>query len=664
MALNSNFRTLTADNIEGLVDDRNYLKSGFENGTTDGWREMSVALSSGLPVGTPTIGTFNVPNVASSITLASTSTTPLSGSRSLLVTGSSGWTAGHGFISEEFTLDRMDLGKPLTVSFDYELVSGTLNFSGTLGSQTLMVYIYDATAGGANWIQPAGFLGMNQSSGPGRVSCTFQSSVVTGQKYRVAVIASQAVVSACSIEFDNFTCSRVSAPIGPVVTDWVSYTATVGNLNAGTAPNQFYRWRRVGDSIQIMGNITAGGTGIGASGDITISLPSGLSFDLTKLAIISETAIGTGSLHDVGNFRLPCSVNAGGTNFFVLIVRANSATGGNVVSNSFPSAGWYNAPGDSISFELMAPISGWSSSTQLSSDTDTRIVDFRAYTTSARTVNNTTPTIIFENVDKDSHGSYNASTGVYTVPVSGDYVISGQMRIGPLTMTAGAFFGFSVKVDGVYSVRNHYTSFRAVTTSSAGNYAEDAGSVLIPNLRAGQTLSVGAWGDNATSTFTDGANTFCIQRISGPSVVASTETVAMRVNTATNNIPYGSTSTSAIFSVVEYDTHGAYSTATGRFTAPVSGRYRVSAACEFNGITTTNYPYMLYVFKNSSQHAHGGMVQKNSGATVFMSYSDSVQLNAGDTIRIAPFQADVPSLARALTGNAQRNYFSIERVGN
>ena len=656
MALNSNFRTLTADNIEGIVEDRNYLKSSFENGTITGWTEVSVALTSGLPTGTPTISS----TAASSLALSATSVTPLSGSRSLLVDVPSALTAGHGFISDEFTLDRMDLGKVLTVSFDYERVTGTYNFSGTLGSQTWMVYVYDATAGGATWIQPAGFLGMNQSSGPGRVSCTFQSSVTAGQKYRVAVIASQAAAGASSIEFDNFSCSRQTAPIGPVVTDWVSYTSTITNLSAGTASSQFYRWRRVGDSIQILGNVTAGGTGIGASGQVSFTIPSGLSFDTSKLAIISETTIGTGSIHDSGSARLPCSVNARDSTSFHLVVRSNAATGGNIVSNNEPSASWWNAAGDSISFELMAPISGWSSNVQLSNDTDTRVVDFRAYTTTARTVNNTAPTVIFENVDKDSHGAYNASTGVYTVPVSGDYVVSGQMRIGGLTMTAGAFFGFSASVDNVYSVRNHYTAFRAVTASSAGNYAEGSGSVLLTNLRAGQTIRVRGWGDNATATFTDGANTFCIQRISGPSVVAANQVIAfsaydggsVAVTNTTSLLPMGTT---------DIDTHAVRSGQT--YVIPVSGFYRLSAksTSRFSaGNAAFNHALLVYkngAAQNGGDYGNADGINTSALEFFFLSLNSIFRLNAGDVIDFRYFTN--------YTGVATTylKYCAVERLG-
>ncbi len=673
MALNSNFRTLTADNIEGLVDERNYLKSSFENGTTTGWTEMSVALTSGLPTGTPTISS----SAAASLALSATSVTPLSGSRSLLVDVPSALTAGHGFISDEFTLDRMDLGKVLTVSFDCERVSGTYNFSGTIGSQTWMVYVYDATAGGATWIQPAGFLGMNQSSGPGRVRATFQSSVTAGQKYRVAVIASQAAAGASSIEFDNFTCSRQTAPIGPVVTDWVdrgaiTITGSTSNPTKGATSVDKMWTRRVGDNLEVRVEYVQSATGTAGSGDYLISLPSGFSIDTNKVTADSAIEGGAGSFTQNNSVGLATIQNVNSAAVGSVFVHdatrlriglINSEATGNTNSVGVWASNYYAlTTGDfALQTTFSVPISGWSSNVQLSNDTDTRVVDFRAYTTSARTVNNTTPTIIFENVDKDSHGAYNAATGVYTVPVSGDYVVSGQMRIGPLTMTSGAFFGFSVKVDGVYSVRNHYTAFRAVTTSSAGNYAEDSGSVLIPNLRAGQTLSVGAWGDNATSTFTDGANTFCIQRISGPSVVAANETVAMRAVKSTgshtsNNV----TQQIASWTSVPQDTHGIFNATTGLVTIPVSGTYLFNFQVCF--VTNLTGSRVTQLYKNNIMEAE---------SNIYLSFGDRPQMvgaclikcNAGDQIYIAAYQNSGGNLAYSSFSTSATTFTAV-RVGN
>ncbi len=644
MALNSNFRTLTADNIEGIVEDRNYLKSSFENGTITGWREMAVTVdANGFPNATPTIGTDASPNAASSLSLSATSTTPLSGTRSLLVTVPTSLSQGQGFISEEFTLDRMDLGKVLTVSFDYERISGTYNFSGTRGSQTWMVYIYDATAGGATWIQPAGFLGMNQSSGPGRVACTFQTSVTAGQKYRVAVIASQAAAGASSIEFDNFTCSRQTAPIGPVVTDTlnagaITIGATVTAPTKGTRTADSVSWMRIGDSAYFSYQYNQTGAGAAGSGDYLISLPSGMSFDSNKVSFYTGGLVNFSALVPYG---LPDAWfgwgQSPGTNSYGLIIPYDSTrfrVAFEYVSASGPVATgglFWGSGGNQLSYATVSfnatfqvPISGWSSNVQRSSDTDTRVVSFVGSINAQGYTSLTTNLAM--TVSKDSHGAF--SSGVYTIPVSGDYsvnatVISDQANFFPTVYLNG----------GIYTYGTRQASASQATTAA----------MLIPNLKAGDTISLRIGNTNGN---TIAGGYFSINRLSGPSVVAASETVSFSANTSTTA---GSTTQCFIYTVKDHDTHNAYSTITGKFTVPVSGKYAFGGYAYFNAVVGC-----LVLYKNGSVISQG-IESKGNAYPSFV----SAQLNlvAGDVIELRPTSSVTAG------GQSTVNSFYGNRIG-
>lgn len=638
MALNSNFRTLTADNIEGIVDDRNYLKSSFENGTITGWTEVSVTLTSGLPTGTPTIGS----TAASSLALSATSVTPLSGSRSLLVDVPSALTAGHGFISDEFTLDRMDLGKVLTVSFDYERVTGTYNFSGTLGSQTWMVYIYDATLGAANWIQPAGFLGMNQSSGPGRIRATFQSSVTAGQKYRVAVISSQAAAGASSIQFDNFTCSRQTAPIGPVVTDWVSYTPTFTGF--GTPTNVSFFWRRSGDSLEINATFT---TGTCTATEARISLPSGLTIDVSKIS--GNLVVGYGGL---AGSTTPVNVLAtGGHTYFRFGPNSNLSTIANNASSIFSNA-------TAVSFQAFVPITGWSSNVQLSNDTDTRVVAAYLIRNSLSPQATNTP-YNFGAAAVDTHGAWNGST-TYTIPVSGWYRISAQLQFN-ITATAGQFFNLAIATNGV---SGDYQTKRA---NGAAMVSDSF--MLMPVVRfysAGQQITIVNTGTNYSSVTASGDPSFVsIERLSGPSVVAASETVAMGArNSSGQSIPNNSSTT--ITNWIEmFDTHDSFNATTGQYTVPVSGKYLVSGGVGFQiAALSAGNQCSLQIQRNGSDYqVLGGMFAQSSVSTP-MAASGSVELQcvAGDILRLQSYQS--MGGARLLIADVNWNYFTIVRVGN
>lgn len=673
MALNSNFRTLTANNIEGIVDERNYLSSSFENGTLTGWTEMSVALTSGLPTGTPTISS----TAASSLALSTTTSTPLSGSRSMLMTVASALTAGHGFISQEFTLDRMDLGKVLTVSFDYERISGTYNFSGTLGSQTLMVYIYDATAGGANWIQPAGFLGMNQSSNPGRVACTFQSSVTAGQKYRVAVIASQAASGASSIEFDNFTCSRQTAPIGPVVTDYTSFTgswlASVTNPSIGNGTIRAWV-ARVGDSARIRYQIVPGSTTTFGSGDYYVMLPSGLTIDTNKCGPLTNGTQVFGSSY---------VLRAGVTRYFgvaapyftfndrVSVKFQETVSGVNPVRVSSNSAWTPTIPatlqnGDEIDIEFEVPISGWSSNVQLSNDTDTRVVAMRVSQASQQNLSNITETKItnLSSLIVDTHAAWSSANNEYVIPVSGVYEI-----IGGIAYTANAT---GTRVSYISIVKGGVTNAYAAASRIGTNTAADqtiAQMSYIDSFSAGDKVYLTGYQSSGgvLATGTSLVSTFLqVKRLSGPSVVAASESVsAIYQTSAGQSIPHNS-ATVVVFGTKIFDSHSAMNASTGVFTCPVSGEYQLSAAFYFStAITATATDIQTIAYKNGV--AYLGVNNTKSGtaaAPLTTSGTIRIRCNAGDTLSCAVLQSNSATTAQTLLANAAFNWVAISRVGN
>ena len=647
MALNSNFRTLTADNMEGVVSTRNYLKNSFENGSLTGWTELSVALTSGLPTGTPTISAA----AASSLTLSVTSTTPLSLDKSLLVSVPSALTAGQGFISDAFTLDRMDLGKVITVSFDYERISGTYNFSGTLGSQTWMVYVYDVTAGGANWIQPAGFLGMNQSSSAGRVACTFQSSVVAGQQYRIAVIASQAAAGASSIEFDNFTASRQTAPIGPVVTDWVSYTPTI--VGFGTPTNVNFRSRRVGDSLEVEGFFQAGTT-TASTAQVTLGFSGGnsnVTIDTTKLtanAVVGKCGYGGQSATFFGAFVLATGAN----NFFNF--SAQTSTNNNLA----PVSGSFFASTAFIQFNARVPISGWSSNVQLSNDTDTRVVAFSAYDGGTVAVTNTTSLLPMGTTDIDTHAVRSGQT--YVIPVSGFYRLSAKSTSKFSAGNAAFNHALLVYKNGVQQNGGDYGNADGINTSALEFFFLSVNSIF--SLNAGDVIDF-RYFTNYTGVATTYLKYCSIERLSGPSVIAASETVACRAyKSSGSHTASGSEQTVASWNSKEYDTHNVFNLTTGEFIVPSTGKYHVSGSVTFG--TNATGSRVSYITVNGANKIISNIYLSFSDNAA-MVMSGTLQLNAGDIVTMKAFQNSGGSLGYSTTvvDVPGRTQFNIARIG-
>lgn len=104
-----------------------------------------------------------------------------------------------------------------------------------------------------------------------------------------------------------------------------------------------------------------------------------------------------------------------------------------------------------------------------------------------------------------------------------------------------------------------------------------------------------------------------------------------------NNLSIVSTSTVKFSSVASeaMDTHGAFS-ASGTFTAPVSGVYLVSATTNIAGLSG----YYIWIYKNSSAHK----VLIAMSTVVALSGALNVQLNKGDTLEFYANGAGVISL--------------------
>jgi hypothetical protein len=618
---------------------RNYIKnSSFESNTDEGWNRVKTTITGNLPTGTPTIGKSIA--VAPSIS----SFGPFSGSapfdRFALRFGNiiSTVVAGEGVISDAFTVDPGDRGKVLTFKLYYQSDAGasTDNWSGVLGSQTWAVYIYDQTAGA--WLQPTGFLGMNQNSGVGVVSGTFQSSVVAGQQYRIAVIALRNTTSTSALQIDDVYVGPQTAPIGPVVTDWVSYTPT------GSWANTTYAgiWRRVGDTMQ--GRVRLACTGVPTNATLTVSLPSGYSIDLAKYPSSQPATVGNAYVEDAaitGFDGFTYVFNSTSIAIKVLDVNASYARGATITGNTIPFA-WNNQ--DYIVLDFSVIISGWSSSVQMSNDTDTRVVAFfKNNVNPATTYPLGVTDITWLNasaVQSDTHGAWNGT--LYTIPVSGYYQLTTQFILNNLIYTAGAQY------DLFWADSANNTIYdKAQFTMGAGT-GRISGGVVSPPIyfNAGQTLKPRYFNGVIANTSFQGIY-IGIQRLSGPSVVAASETVAAKYYLA------GAVSTSTTqpinFATKSYDTHNAVTTgASWRFTTPVSGLYRISNVF-VNGSAPT-VDVALYVNGISSD------IMESGDNSRYWNGTTSIRLNAGDYIDLRA--------TSATTTAAVSQRITIERVGN
>jgi len=624
---------------------QNNANPNFETNSVTPWSACTLTFSSGVPSGAPTL-------TATQMALSVSASSPLSGSYSMLLSKSAANAQYQGVISGAMTIDREDTAKVLYGSFSYEVVSGTVDFSGA-STQTYEIWIYNTVSGA--WTQPAGYRGMNQSSGQGKVTFSFQTDgSVSNNSYKIAVITQQTGTGAIVVKFDSFQIGPSAIVLGAVVTDWRDFpsvaagtliTATVTNPSFGTIGVNKAEWRRVGDSMEIMWDFrqsTAGGAG---SGGYLFNLPPGYVIDSTKTTIGSANS----DSKSLGVFHAFDGASLIGTGWVYAYSSTQLAAtfqwqNGSV---SYSTTGWSNGgtvtfASTSGQFSLLAklPIAGWSSNVQVSSDTDTRVVAFQAIKNggTATSLSNITS---WSTLVEDTHGAFNNTTGEYVVPVSGDYQVNVTHGGSNAGNNSSIFLNSGAVIYGAAGIRTSVShKLKCV---------------------AGDKIST-----QATSTFTPNADNnstvMSIFRLSGPSVIAATESVNAKYYSCTSSI--SSTLGTMTYATKVFDSHNAYSG--GIYTLPVSGKFQINAGIFVSATFSASNAVNISIFNGATEITRTYLVMQGwTGSSTFNQYvaiSDIISGNAGDQITIkAACGGTSPTVA---TSSQISNYFSIARVGN
>jgi uncharacterized protein YegP (UPF0339 family) len=396
-------------------------------------------------------------------------------------------------------------------------------------------------------------------------------------------------------------------------------------------------WRRVGDGTEYKANIEF----IGAPGTWSgpkVTLKSGHVIDTAKLPDNGQfgTSLGSLAIYDAGT-----RVFSGSTIYTstteVIGYSADPVSADGTLSNTSPMT---FASGDVIAYSFTVPIVGWSSSVQTSDSADTRVVSFSA-NTSTTSATTSTP-FVYTVKDHDTHGAYSTITGKFTAPVQGKYHFSFNNYTGATAAQAKLYKNGTAVYTGSSSV--------ASTSVGSGSY--------VLNLVAGDTVEVRP---ETTATASTGAtfNTFSGFRLSGPSAIAASESVNMLANTAATSI---STATETVVNgTVMFDSHGAYNSTTGVYTAPISGKYRITTGIRFPSTAIgVGGVQELYVQKNSE--ANIPIARSNWSSvtvTIMLNGSYTFNLLAGETLKVKAYNNTTSSL----TGG-DSNFVEIQRIGN
>lgn len=524
----------------------------------------------------PVDGTGGSPTV----TFAVSTDSSLRGSTNFLFSHGASNQQGQGF-SYAFSIDPSDTGKVLRVDMDY-MVS-----SGTYADDDIQFWIYDVT--NAALIQPAPFK-LKNTLIKDHFALEFQSSLSTS--YRLIGHVATTTATAYGLRFTNFSVGQFSKIYS---TSDPSFRAKISS--AGVVSDEDHEF--------ITGNCSVTGTSV-----YTCTLNA---FTVAPNCQVTSTA---------GNAAPESPINATVTATSVAwetrVSNGTLAVGSTVISCKKTGADYINATSGRVS----------------SSESDTRIVSFSAFKNAGSvTANTTIPT--WTTVSKDTHGAFNATTGVYTIPIAGDYFVDAKLRV-----TSGTPTG-SIYKNG---------TLVAAMLNNAGTYV--AGTTLLAGCVAGDTITI-AIDTSLTLVSTNTNSIFNIYKLSGPSQIQASETVAASYwlsasfNTSTT-IPIN-------FDSKEFDTHGAVTTSATawKFTAPISGIYSITT--KFYSLSGQ---YALY--KNGTIYKNLGVTASSVSIRGFG--STSVKLLAGEYIDVrgdslltvtggALSASDVANIAITRTGN-------------
>lgn len=624
---------------------KNYItNSDFEAGATTNWSLGNVSINSTtkFPDGSPTFGSGASANL--SITTV-TGGSQIAGTYSMSYVSSTSTTAGNFVASDAFTIDKEHQAKALKFSFSYQAAvnPSNANWSGT-SANSFGVAIYDVT--NSQWIQPSGCFSMVQSSGVGQAYGEFQTSS-NGTQYRLVVYNANSTSGAITLYMDSFTWGPQQISMGPPVTDWVSYTPTITS-GAGTIVATITgNYRRVGDSAQIQIQYTYT-SGTGAAADFNLSLPSGVVADAAKLP--------SGGLYGSGYYYTTASGFKG--------TEVRYATTTSVKFTKDAISGFIQGTdaddaGAVINATFTVPVAGWSSNTVMSSDAATSVVAAKLTSTTTPTFTVGVPTkITWNTFGFDKGGTIADSTNSrMNIPVSGDYSVNFSYFFALANNTNNGSVQANAYVNG-----SGHTLLSATAISSGNTYRSIQGIATLKDLKAGDYVEIYITHDASVNLVGLGSlNGFFIERISGPTQIASSDTVAALYKGAPPTGSLGASANKVTFGTKIKDSHATYNS--GVYTIPTSGVYDISAQI---GIATTitagGYCGILIAIDGADSYENFHVAEASATIELYPAINvKSVPLLAGQTVQINSY---TNGTSLSFVNNGKRNWFSIIRVGN
>lgn len=653
---------------DGLI---NYIKNGHAEVNALGWATYA-DVAGVLPVD----GTGGTPT---HITFTQTTTTPLGGLGSFLITNSGSTSAQGEGASYNFTIDAKDKAKVLQISFDYIVNSGTFVAGSTGVDSDVEVYIYDVT--NSVLIQPSSYkLLSNSTTIADKFNATFQTAS-NSTSYRLIFHCPTAATSAWALKLDNIAVSPSQYVYGTPITDWKEFVVTAGptgTIRASTTAPTFgtvalnkAMYRRVGSNAEIIWTFKQTTVGTAGSGGYYFDISQlGLQIDTTNLPANSSFVNWSDFQSSVGEFVWADGTATGG--IVAGSVHVASATqlkaigqyqGPTATQGSWSATfGPFSSSLFTTTLRFSVPILGWGASTQMSDSAALNVVAALVSGSTTSLPGSSITKITYPTTNFDTSSAWSSVNNRYICPIAGYYQLNVPLAI---NQTALANFLFSTFV--YKNGSNFATIGTGYNTNIVGQSSVPmANSPVIVQCNAGDYLEIFVNNPNATTT----AVTFSelsISRLSGPSAIAATEEISLSyINGAGTSIANGGTGFAISGWTKVFDTHGSFNPTTSIFTAPAAGRYAISGSIAFTGgsyPTNSEYAILCQQLGSATTFTRLGTITLPVAVTITPAVIGKefiFNCNAGDTISFYAYQAS--GVARSLSTDTSFNTISIKRV--
>lgn len=588
----------------------------------------------------PTDGSGGSPTVTATIS----SSSPLAGLNSFVLTKDAANRQGEGIAATTITIDPAYRAKVVQIEFDYIVGSGTFVAGSPGVDSDVLVYIYDIS--NSQLIEPSSIkLLSNSSTSSDKFVANFQTSS-NGTSYRLILHCATTSTAAFTLKVDNVKIKPCNYIFGSLISDWISYTPT------GSWVNTTYtgKWRRVGDSMEVQAN--AGLTAEPNAAEFFISIPSGYTIDTSKLAAQGPGfSLGSFAILDSGTQVYTGSVlYSSATAVRATYGAANGAganTNNGIVNQANPMT---FAANDQIGATFIVPITGWSSSSQMSDGYDGRDVSFKGSNAVGTTFAASFTLIPFDTVSYDSVSGYSA--GLYTVKTAGKYRINAQ-----LTLAAG----YTTSQGNTVQIWKNGTSVEEMVKFGNGATVTHVFQISTTlDLKAGDTIGIYS-ASSISVTLLGGiaGNFLSIEKLQAPTTISATEMIAFMAEGASS-----STAGSAVvipFNTPSHDTHAGWNSTTKEYTIPVSGIYKITCASRlsFSGAVVNQYMNTLIRVDGVNKREFVKYLENTGVAGLSGICSYQAYLNAGQKIT---GMSDTNLGTPVLTTGGTHTYLEIYRI--